>query len=172
MKKYLVLGVLFLMLPLFVYAADKSTTLSYMVGEEKSYEWSVPASVTVSSVVTTNNMQQKPGHSATIYVTASNVKLQPGYQLVVYYPEGMRSLKNGNSSIPYYIDEGKGDGVWTGELATVEENNDVVLRVQQNTGSATAPILITVYEDDIEAATALGEHTDTITFTAEVILND
>ena len=173
MKKYLVLGLLVFMLPIFVFAASKSTTVSYMVGEDNSYEWSVPASVTVSSTVTSNNLQQKPGHSAVIYVTASNVNLLAGNQLVIYYPhQGTRSLKNGNSSIRYYINEGEGDGVWTGTLAQVLTNNDLALRVQQSTSSATAPLEITVYESDIEAATALGEHTDTITFTAEVILND
>lgn len=172
MKKYLVLVGVILMLPLFVSAADKSTTLSYMVGEDDSYEWSVPASVTVSSLVTTNNLKQKPAHSAVIYVTASNVKLSPGNQLVIYYPSGLRSLKNGSSSIPYYIDEGSGDAVWTGELAEIMNSNSLALRVPESTTSATSPLEVTVYEEDIEKATALGEHTDTITFTAEVILND
>jgi len=173
-RKLIVLSLAIFVLPLFVFAADKSTTLSYNVQEEASYEWSVPASVTVSNEVTTNNLQQKPGHSATISVTASNVTLPTGYQLVVYYPKGTRNLVNGNSSIPYYINEGAGDAPsFTGEMGNIMSNNELALRVQQSTSDVVSDnLVVTVYESDIESATAIGEHTDTITFTAEVIENE
>ncbi len=174
MKKYLVLGVLVLMLPLFVYAeTGASTTLSYTVANDASYEWSVPPSVTIPSTVTTNNARQKPGHSAVVEVTATNVTLPAGHQLVVYYlHEGNRTLKNGTSSIPYYINEGEGDAVLTGELANVVGNDRIALLVSQSTESATSQLEITVYEDDIAKATALGEHTDLISFAASVVLDD
>jgi hypothetical protein len=173
MKKLFLIGLVVFALPLFVFADDKSPTLSYTVEEDASFEWSVPASVTVSSEVTTNNMQRKPGHSATIAVTASNVVLPASKQLVIYYPAAMRHLVNGTSSIPYYINEGEGDAAsWTGALATIMENNRLALRAWESTNSKTSNLTVTVYESDIANATAIGEHTDTITFTAEVIAND
>ena len=173
MKKILALGLLIFALPLFVYAADKSTTISYNVQPDASYEWSVPAAVTVSNDVTTNNIQHKPGHSAVVSVTASNVTLPEGYQLVVYYPSEITHLVNGNSSIRYYINEGEGDPIVTGELANLMENNRLALCVDESTNvTRVNNLYITIYEDDIEAATNIGEHTDTITFTAAVIENN
>ena len=173
MKKILALGLLIFALPLFVYAADKSTTVSYNVQPEASYEWSVPAAVTVSDDVTTNNLQHKPGRSAIINVTASNVTLPEGYQLVVYYPSQIRRLVNGNSSIRYYIDEGIGDPIVTGELANILMDNCLALTVNESTNTTrVSSLYITIYEDDIAEATNIGEHTDTITFTATVIEGD
>ena len=175
MKKFFALGLLLFVLPLFVYATEKSTTLSYVVPADASYEWSVPAAVTIPNDVTTSNLQHKPGHSAIINVTASNVTLPEGYQLIVYYPSRVRYLVNDNSSIRYYINEGEGDGVFTGALADIiyNYNNTLALRVAQSTNmTQVSNLYITVYEDDIEAATKIGEHTDTITFTAAVIEDD
>ncbi len=172
-KKIFALGILIFVLPLFVYAADKSTVLSYVVQPDASYEWSVPATVTVSNDVTTSNMRQKPAHSAIISVTASNVTLPTGYILVIYYPAESRNLVNGNSSIHYYINEGEGDPIVTGELANIIENNRLALTVDESTNvTRVSNLYVTIYEDDIESASNIGEHTDTITFTAAVIADN
>ena len=130
-----------------------STQVKYDVsnngGTDNTYIVTIPAAVAVDAESLTG----------TITVAASDVKALSGYNLIVTVTSANSfTLKNEESSIAYTLQD---------TLGTLSYGNVVFSVPGQGfltAASGSATLTVTVTEAAINAATAEGKHTDTLTF--------